>query len=290
MLIAVDVNHDYDSAPAGSARKNPQPLRLGAGMTLCVGAIASEQVPPPAAAIARTPAAAARRAGVGVVSSWRHPQQRRPHEERRRVRRASEAERVHTFSPAFGFSPSLLLSVSPSFLLSFSPSLRLPFSPSPLCLLLRLPFSPSEPMTPPSGLLPCAHRAATVAVGVAVGPPPPSRGAADRTADRQLNAIISRSAARIGAPVQRDVRGRDTGTDAMAGVLGAVDCAATSVGFPIRNMHTASELAHTGDVLCAIEASRCRAGSDVPRPRPPSRRAVRPCPPGHPIVPARRPA
>ena len=29
---------------------------------------------------------------------------------------------------------------------------------------------------------------------------------------------------------------------------------ATSVGFPIRNMHTTSELAHTGDVLAAISA------------------------------------
>lgn len=27
---------------------------------------------------------------------------------------------------------------------------------------------------------------------------------------------------------------------------------ATSVGFPIRNMHTTSELAHTGDVLACI--------------------------------------
>lgn len=54
--------------------------------------------------------------------------------------------------------------------------------------------------------------------------------------------------------MQRDVRGRDTGTDGMAGVLAAVDCAATSVGFPIRNMHTISELAHTGDVLGCVEA------------------------------------
>jgi len=45
---------------------------------------------------------------------------------------------------------------------------------------------------------------------------------------------------------QKDVVGRDTGTDAMAGVLASVDVAATSVGFPIRNMHTVSELAHTG--------------------------------------------
>ena len=50
------------------------------------------------------------------------------------------------------------------------------------------------------------------------------------------------------------MRGRDSGTDAMVGVLGNVDCAATSLGFPIRNMHTVSELAHTGDVLACVEA------------------------------------
>ncbi len=68
-----------------------------------------------------------------------------------------------------------------------------------------------------------------------------------------LNALITKAAASRGIPVQRDVRGSDTGTDAMAGVLTGVDCAATSVGFPIRNMHTISELAHTGDVLASLE-------------------------------------
>ena len=38
----------------------------------------------------------------------------------------------------------------------------------------------------------------------------------------------------------------------MAAVLASVDAAATSVGFPIRNMHTISESAHTGDVLACI--------------------------------------
>ena len=37
----------------------------------------------------------------------------------------------------------------------------------------------------------------------------------------------------------------------MAAVLASIDCAATSIGFPIRNMHTISESAHTGDVLAA---------------------------------------
>ena len=44
------------------------------------------------------------------------------------------------------------------------------------------------------------------------------------------------------------------GTDGMAAVLGGVDAAATSVGFPIRNMHTTSELAHTTDVLGCVDA------------------------------------
>ena len=70
----------------------------------------------------------------------------------------------------------------------------------------------------------------------------------------QLNGQIEAAAALRGVRVQRDVRGRDTGTDAMAAALASVDCAATSVGFPIRNMHTTSELAHTADVLGCVEA------------------------------------
>jgi len=53
-------------------------------------------------------------------------------------------------------------------------------------------------------------------------------------------------------PYQHDFAGRDTGTDAMAAALSGVDSAATSIGFPIRNMHTISETGHTGDVLAAI--------------------------------------
>ena len=40
----------------------------------------------------------------------------------------------------------------------------------------------------------------------------------------------------------------------MAAVLAAIDSAATSIGFPIRNMHTISETGHTGDVDAAIHA------------------------------------
>lgn len=68
----------------------------------------------------------------------------------------------------------------------------------------------------------------------------------------QLNARIKRAAMEEGIPMQLDVSGRDTGTDGMAAVLASVDSAATSVGFPTRNMHTISESAHTGDVLAAI--------------------------------------
>lgn len=68
----------------------------------------------------------------------------------------------------------------------------------------------------------------------------------------QLNARIKKAAASEGIPMQIDVSGRDTGTDGMASVLASVDSAATSVGFPTRNMHTISESGHTGDVLAAI--------------------------------------
>ena len=70
----------------------------------------------------------------------------------------------------------------------------------------------------------------------------------------QLNAMIERAAAKHGVPVQRSVVGRDTGTDGMAGFFAAIDSASTSIGFPIRNMHTISETGHTGDVLSAIWA------------------------------------
>ncbi len=67
-----------------------------------------------------------------------------------------------------------------------------------------------------------------------------------------LNQQIESTAKEFDIPIQRDVCGRDTGTDAMAAVLASVDAAATSIGFPTRNMHTISEAGHTGDVLAAI--------------------------------------
>lgn len=70
----------------------------------------------------------------------------------------------------------------------------------------------------------------------------------------QLNSVIQEAAHEHDIPLQRDVRGVDTGTDGMAGVLASIDCVATSVGFPIRNMHTISETGHTGDVLAAVHA------------------------------------
>ncbi len=70
----------------------------------------------------------------------------------------------------------------------------------------------------------------------------------------QLNAMIERAAQANGVPIQRSVVGRDTGTDGMAGFFAAIDAASTSIGFPIRNMHTISETGHTGDVLSAIWA------------------------------------
>lgn len=73
-------------------------------------------------------------------------------------------------------------------------------------------------------------------------------------ASEAVNCIIAEAATRRGIPWQRDVCGRDTGTDAMAGVLASVDAAATSIGFPIRNMHTVSETGHSGDVMAAVHA------------------------------------
>ena len=70
----------------------------------------------------------------------------------------------------------------------------------------------------------------------------------------QLNSLIVTAANKGEIPFQRSIVGRDTGTDGMAGVLAAVDTASTSIGFPIRNMHTISECGHTGDVTAAIHA------------------------------------
>lgn len=70
----------------------------------------------------------------------------------------------------------------------------------------------------------------------------------------QLNRRIETVANNLEIPMQRDVVGVDTGTDGMAGVLGNVDCAATSVGMPLRNMHTISESACTRDVLACTHA------------------------------------
>ena len=68
----------------------------------------------------------------------------------------------------------------------------------------------------------------------------------------ELNRRIKQAAIDHDIPMQLSVVGRDTGTDGMAGVLASVDSAATSIGFPIRNMHTISESVHTGDVLAAV--------------------------------------
>jgi len=68
----------------------------------------------------------------------------------------------------------------------------------------------------------------------------------------ELNRRIKKAALKHDIPMQLGVVGRDTGTDGMAGVLASIDSAATSIGFPIRNMHTISESGHTGDVLAAI--------------------------------------
>ncbi|MEM8735931.1 MAG: peptidase M42 [Planctomycetota bacterium] len=70
----------------------------------------------------------------------------------------------------------------------------------------------------------------------------------------ELNSMITDVSNRKEIPVQHELAGRDTGTDAMAAVLAAIDSAAASIGIPIRNMHTISEAGHTGDVDAAIHA------------------------------------
>jgi endoglucanase len=67
-------------------------------------------------------------------------------------------------------------------------------------------------------------------------------------ASRKLNEMMQKASKRKDIPVQLDCVGRDTGTDAMAGVLGSVDCAVGSIGVPTRNMHTSSEAASTRDL------------------------------------------
>jgi len=69
-----------------------------------------------------------------------------------------------------------------------------------------------------------------------------------------LNSMIARVACEKSIPFQTKVVGRDTGTDAMAAGFAGIDAASTSLGFPIRYMHTISETGHTGDVLAAIHA------------------------------------
>lgn len=71
-------------------------------------------------------------------------------------------------------------------------------------------------------------------------------------ASEQLNSLFAESSAAAGIPLQRSVCGRDTGTDGMAGFFASIDAASTSVGFPIRNMHTISETGNTRDVLAAV--------------------------------------
>lgn len=70
----------------------------------------------------------------------------------------------------------------------------------------------------------------------------------------KLNSMITQVSTEKGIPVQHELAGRDTGTDAMAAFFSCIDSAATSIGFPIRNMHTISEAGHTGDLDSAIHA------------------------------------
>ncbi|HMP73440.1 MAG TPA: M20/M25/M40 family metallo-hydrolase [Kiritimatiellia bacterium] len=67
-----------------------------------------------------------------------------------------------------------------------------------------------------------------------------------------LNAMIVKAARARDIPYQLSPSGRDTGTDAMASSLAGIDSASASLGIPIRNMHTISEVGHTRDLLACI--------------------------------------
>ncbi|HMO49773.1 MAG TPA: M20/M25/M40 family metallo-hydrolase [Kiritimatiellia bacterium] len=71
-----------------------------------------------------------------------------------------------------------------------------------------------------------------------------------------VNSLIEKACRKQDIPLQRSPTGRDTGTDAMAAVLASIDAAAVSVGIPTRNMHTISEVAHTGDVLACLHGMK----------------------------------
>lgn len=66
-----------------------------------------------------------------------------------------------------------------------------------------------------------------------------------------LNSTIIKAAKENEIPIQLDQNGTDTGTDAMASVLSNKDVVCTSVGVPVRNMHTVSECGVTDDVYAA---------------------------------------
>ena len=67
-----------------------------------------------------------------------------------------------------------------------------------------------------------------------------------------VNTTLQKVALENDIPLQPDVVGRDTGTDAMAAVFSNMDVAAGSVGIPVRNMHTISETGSTQDVQAAV--------------------------------------
>ena len=67
-----------------------------------------------------------------------------------------------------------------------------------------------------------------------------------------LNTHVKRACADAEIPIQLSPAGRVTGTDAMAAGFASIDAAATSVGIPVRNMHTISECGTDVDLLGCI--------------------------------------
>ena len=69
---------------------------------------------------------------------------------------------------------------------------------------------------------------------------------------KTLNDILINVCKKHGIKYQIDIAGYDTGSDSMAGVFSSNDCASSSVGIPILNMHTISEMGSLIDIDLTI--------------------------------------
>jgi putative aminopeptidase FrvX len=73
------------------------------------------------------------------------------------------------------------------------------------------------------------------------------------THNYELVSLMHAVAVEANVTVQDDFNGQMTGNDSMSAALTGVDAATCSIGFPIRNMHTSSELGADCDTVEAIQ-------------------------------------